>query len=101
MKAIGNLEAELKHSSPCRLSISGPLFAVQKGQDWNEIKDSIKGWLLSSLATIAPGVCAVDVPGVPFQISEAERRRLRKVQEEVLTPTARSGERRTGSGMKV
>jgi hypothetical protein len=68
MKVIGDLEAELKHSFPFDLSLSIPMFAIQKGQDWLQIKTAVKSWLLANTAAIPAGRSKVSIPGVPFEV---------------------------------
>jgi len=68
MKVIGDLEAELKHSFPFDLSLSIPMFAIQKGQDWGQIKATVKAWLLANTSEIPAGRSKVSIPGAPFEV---------------------------------
>jgi len=68
MRVIGDLEVELKHSFLFDLSLSIPMFAIQKGQDWPEIKTTVKGWLLANADTIPAGRSKVSIPDVPFDV---------------------------------
>jgi hypothetical protein len=69
MKAIGDLEAELKRSFPHKLSLAIPMLAIQKGQKWSVIRAAIKEWLLNNAAAIPAGRSSHSIPGVPFEIS--------------------------------
>jgi hypothetical protein len=69
MKVIGDLETELKNSFPFKLSLMIPMFAIQKGQQWAEIKETIKVWLLSNVAGVPTGQSKHSISGVPFEIS--------------------------------
>ncbi len=67
MRVIGDLEAELRSAFSFPLKLLIPMFAVQKGQRWDQIKNALKTWLLTNL--IAPGRTQPAIPGVPFPVT--------------------------------
>ena len=67
MRVIGDLEAELRCAFAFELKLLIPMFAIQKGQRWDEIKNALKRWLLTS--DIAPGRTEPAITGVPFRVT--------------------------------
>jgi hypothetical protein len=68
MKAIGDLEAQLKTFFPYNLSLDIHMSAIQKGQKWIEIRDAVGTWLKDNVAKIPPGKSKVQIPNVPFEV---------------------------------
>jgi len=67
MRVIGDLEAELRGAFAFRLRLNIPMFAVEKGQRWDEIKRALKTWLLSN--PTQSGRTEPTIPGVPFRVT--------------------------------
>lgn len=68
-KVFGALQAELRDSFPCWVSLWIPTFALQPGQNWESIKTCIGGWLLQNVPNLPNGRGAYQVPGVPFAVT--------------------------------
>jgi len=69
MRVIGDLEAELKHSFPFQLSLAIPMLSIRKGQDWAQIKEAVKAWLIANSTAISVGHSSATIPGIPFEVS--------------------------------
>jgi hypothetical protein len=69
MKAVGDLERDLKDSISFRLTITIPYDGVKKGQDWPGIKAKLRDWIVNDAPKLKPGSYdGLNVPGVPFQL---------------------------------
>jgi hypothetical protein len=68
MKAIGDLEADLKRFFPYHLSLAIQMSAIQKGQNWTVIRDAVGAWLKENAPKIPVGRSTVQIANVPFEI---------------------------------
>jgi hypothetical protein len=68
MKAAGDLEAELNPSMQFRLRINFDYESIDKGQDWNEIKNAIRDWVINQSASLSEGFQVLRIPNVPFDL---------------------------------
>lgn len=70
LQAVGGLRKELSPNLSYRLNITFPYDGIQRGQNWNEIKESIKSWIINSSSFITDGVHVIrNVTGIPFQFN--------------------------------
>ena len=67
MRVVGDLEAEFRSAFSFPMKLLIPMFAVQKGQHWDQIKSALRTWLSANL--IAPGRTQPAIPGVPFPVT--------------------------------
>ena len=68
-EVCGVLETELKTHFPYNVTLIIPTFAIQKGTDWNGIRDALREWLLTQISTLPVGRTDHQVEGVPFRIT--------------------------------
>ena len=70
MSVIGNLEAEIKPLLPYRLVITLEYEGVRRGQDWSQIHEAIKTWIIDESHTLPDGKSVIEnVTGIPFRLS--------------------------------
>jgi len=68
MKAIGNLESELRDIA-YRLEISVEYSAIKKGQKWDDIKKAIKEWIVIVSPQLADGYHVIaNATNIPFRL---------------------------------
>ncbi len=66
-QAMSGLEQELP-APPYELNISSGFYDIQKGQDWQSIRNAFKTWITKESDQLADGEYTLDnVPGIPFQ----------------------------------
>jgi hypothetical protein len=69
MKAAGSLQEEIPVKPPFRLKITFEYDAVKKGQNWVEVRDALKHWIIDEALHLKDGHHVLsDVPGIPFRI---------------------------------
>ncbi|MDZ7723245.1 MAG: hypothetical protein U5R06_10680 [candidate division KSB1 bacterium] len=68
MKAIGDLEDELKTEFPYYLRLVIPYDAIKKGQNWKKIKNTMRNWLLEKTPGLQYGreYNRIDIKELPF-----------------------------------
>jgi hypothetical protein len=67
MRAAGDLETELGGQIDYRLNIIVPYEGVEKGQNWAQIKASLKSWIVNQSAALSDGCHQIQgLGGVPF-----------------------------------
>jgi hypothetical protein len=67
MKVIGGLENELSQKLQYRLRITLPYEGVRKGQNWSNIHDAFKTWIINSSASLPDGTHSIHLePDIPF-----------------------------------
>lgn len=69
MRIFGELENELKNAFPYNLSLTVPMFGIQRGQNWAQIKRDVKAWLQANVAAIPTERSTIKIPGVPFDVT--------------------------------
>ncbi len=77
-KALGNLEAEISNKIAYRLNITIPYEGIQVGQNWDEIRNSLKTWIINISPTIVDGMHIIrNADGIPFEfmVNKASGRR--------------------------
>lgn len=77
-KAAGGLESEIPWNFPFHLMITLEYNAVAKGQNWLEIREALKTWILNDFGRLSEGRHTLaDVSGVPFRfnVTKATKRR--------------------------
>jgi hypothetical protein len=69
IQVVGGLEEELSHSMSFRLRITLHYDAVARGQNWSNIRNSVKYWITHDAPHIADGTHIIeDISEVPFRI---------------------------------
>ena len=69
VKAAGGLENELKNIPHFRLKIVLEYDAITTGQNWSQIRDSLKNWITEEAPDIVDGHHIFkDIPGIPFSL---------------------------------
>jgi hypothetical protein len=69
MKAAGRLENELKNIPHFRLKIVLEYGAITTGQNWAQIRDSLKNWIIDKAPDIGDGHHIInEIPGIPFPL---------------------------------
>jgi len=76
MKAAGELEAELNPNMQFRLRINFDYSAIHKGQNWDDIKNALRDWIVNEAPLLSDGNQVVQAKGVPFDL------RVEKVSDE-------------------
>jgi hypothetical protein len=67
LKALGDLESELKGQFHFRLRVTIPYDAIQTGQDWYRIKTKFRSWLLNQTSALNEGSHFIqNVDEIPF-----------------------------------
>lgn len=51
-----------------RVIVAIPFYALQPGQDWSAIRETLENWLLATVPTLQHGSSNHNVPGLPFKI---------------------------------
>ena len=73
MRAVGELEQELSSKLSFRLRITLEYNAIGRGQNWAEIRRSLKDWISNDAENLSDGRHDLDdVPGVPFLLRVAK-----------------------------
>jgi hypothetical protein len=69
LQVVGLLEHDLNKIIDYRIGITIPYSGIKIGQDWNEIKENLKAWILESANSLPDGnLTLYDIPGIPFSI---------------------------------
>ena len=69
VQVVKPLEDEFDSNLPFRLTLTFPFEAIQSGQDWSEITDSLRVWLLNEAPQLTTGMHNVrGVTVIPFEI---------------------------------
>ena len=76
MKAAGELETELNPTMQFRLRINFDYTAVNKGQNWDDIKNALRDWIVNESPSLPEGFHVMQAVGVPFEL------RVEKVSNE-------------------
>lgn len=69
LQVVGLLEDDLNRIIDYRIGITIPYSGIKIGQDWNQIKENLKVWILESANSLPDGNLTLhDIPGIPFSI---------------------------------
>lgn len=68
MQAIGDLQRDLCEKLAYRLEINIEYEDVIRGQNWSDIKERLRDWILTKTTGLEDGTFAATVEGVPFQL---------------------------------
>lgn len=75
---FGALQDQFAGQVPFRLRIIFPYDAIQKGQNWASIRDSIRDWVSNSSFQLPDGIHTVlEQPGIPFEFQAEKLSRRR------------------------
>lgn len=70
MKVIGGLEDELRGVVNCRLRVIIPFGSVQTGINWEEVRDSLRKWILQEVPHLPfDRKKAICIEGIPFSLT--------------------------------
>lgn len=68
LKIIDGIKDEFMDRIPYRLNLTFPYEAVQIGQKWSKIRDSLKEWIINYASILPDGIHVIpDAPGIPFK----------------------------------
>lgn len=69
LKIIDGIKDEFMDRIPYRLNLAFPYEAVQIGQKWGKIRDSLKEWIINYASILPDGIHVIsDAPGIPFKL---------------------------------
>lgn len=68
LEVCGVLETELSSAFPYVVSLTIPTFGIQTGTNWNDIRDTLRKWLLTQVSALPFGHTDHQIEGVPFRI---------------------------------
>lgn len=69
MKVVQGLEEEFYGKLDYQLDIIFPYDAVRRGQDWSNIKESIRKWIINESCLLSDGTTWIeDIQGIPFKL---------------------------------
>ena len=70
LKIIDGIKDEFMDKIPYRLKLTFPYEAVQLGQEWGKIRDSLKEWIINYSSILPDGIRLIcDAPGIPFEFT--------------------------------
>jgi len=70
LKIIDGIKDEFMDKIPYRVNLTFPYEAVQLGQEWGKIRDSLKKWIINYSCVLPDGIHLIcDAPGIPFEFT--------------------------------
>lgn len=67
MQVVGGLEKELNSQMKYYLKVVLPWDAITTGQNWHEIRNGLKNWVINSSSSLGNGFHKIsNIPGIPF-----------------------------------
>jgi len=69
MQVIGGLESELNPQMEFYLKVIFPWEAITKGQNWQEIRNALKNWIINDTPSLAAGRHKINIPSIPFEFT--------------------------------
>lgn len=69
MKVVQGLEEEFYGKLDYQLDIIFPYDAVRRGQDWSNIKESIRKWIINESCLLSDGTAWIqEIPDIPLKL---------------------------------
>jgi hypothetical protein len=77
LKVVKALEDEFKCKMPFRLVLTFPYDGIQTGQDWDDISDVLRDWILFEAPKLPFGRYIINKDKIPFEIFATKRKSAR------------------------